>query len=284
MCWVMPPASPSVTLVWRITSRIEVLPWSTWPMTTTTGARGTRFSSSSSLSSMIRSSMVTTTSFSTLAWNSSATSTAVSKSMVSLMVANTPRAISFLMTSGAETFSRRANSPTVISSGTSMVMCLALRSWAMRCSRWASVSRLPLRCWPRRCWFRLVNFCLFTMLSVFTFWSASRSYFSLYRSMFTLEERVSTTRRTGCLGSCTCTGAAGLAAAWGCWGWAGFCWGAPFCCWPWCFSPPCLPWFWCCWGFFSCRGCSWAAGAEAAWGSSSTVTTGAALGFSRWAK
>ena len=69
------------------------------PMTTTTGARGTRFASSSSLSSMMRSSMVTTTSFSTFAWNSSAMSTAVSKSMVSLMVAKTPFAMSFLMTS-----------------------------------------------------------------------------------------------------------------------------------------------------------------------------------------
>ena len=221
MCWVMPPASPSVTLEWRITSKIEVLPWSTWPMTTTTGARVTRAASSSSLSSMIRSSMVTTTSFSTLAWNSSATSTAVSKSMVSLMVAKTPRAMSFLMTSAAVTFSRRANSPTVISSGTSMVMCLALRSWAMRCRRWASVSRLPRRCWPLLCWFRLVNFCLFTMLSVFTFWSASRSYFSLYRSMFTLDVLVSIIRRTGCWGSLAAWGWGAL----GCWAWgagAGF--------------------------------------------------------------
>ena len=214
MCWVMPPASPSVTWEWRITSRMEVLPWSTWPITTTTGARGTRLASSSSLSSMMRSSMVTTTSFSTLAWNSSATSTAVSKSMVSLMAANTPRLISFLMTSGAETFSRRANSPTVISSGTSMVMCLAARSRAMRFKRSASVSRLPRR-WPRRWLFRLGNFCLVTTLSVrvFTFWSASWSYFSLYLSIFTLEERVSTTRRTGCLWA-SGAGAAGFC-AWG---------------------------------------------------------------------
>ena len=39
MCWVMPPASPSVTAVSRIASSSEVLPWSTWPMITTTGGR-----------------------------------------------------------------------------------------------------------------------------------------------------------------------------------------------------------------------------------------------------
>ena len=42
MCCVMPPASPSATLVWRIVSKSEVFPWSTCPMTVTTGARGAR--------------------------------------------------------------------------------------------------------------------------------------------------------------------------------------------------------------------------------------------------
>ena len=37
MCWVMPPASPETTLVLRIASSSEVLPWSTWPMMVTTG-------------------------------------------------------------------------------------------------------------------------------------------------------------------------------------------------------------------------------------------------------
>jgi hypothetical protein len=41
MCWVIPPASPAATVVSRIASRSDVLPWSTWPMTVTTGARGT---------------------------------------------------------------------------------------------------------------------------------------------------------------------------------------------------------------------------------------------------
>ena len=41
MCWVMPPASRSATRVVRIESSSVVLPWSTWPMTVTTGARVT---------------------------------------------------------------------------------------------------------------------------------------------------------------------------------------------------------------------------------------------------
>ena len=40
MCWVMPPASPSTTFGWRIRSSSGVLPWSTWPITVTTGGRG----------------------------------------------------------------------------------------------------------------------------------------------------------------------------------------------------------------------------------------------------
>ena len=40
MCWVMPPNSPATTSVSRIASSSLVLPWSTWPMTVTTGGRG----------------------------------------------------------------------------------------------------------------------------------------------------------------------------------------------------------------------------------------------------
>ena len=50
MCWVIPPASPATTSVERMRSSSSVLPWSTWPMTVTTGARG-RWSASSSSSS-----------------------------------------------------------------------------------------------------------------------------------------------------------------------------------------------------------------------------------------
>ncbi len=48
MCWVIPPRSPAATVVVRIASRRLVLPWSTWPMTVTIGARGTRSAASSS--------------------------------------------------------------------------------------------------------------------------------------------------------------------------------------------------------------------------------------------
>ena len=40
MCWVMPPASPLATSALRMASSSEVLPWSTWPITVTTGGRG----------------------------------------------------------------------------------------------------------------------------------------------------------------------------------------------------------------------------------------------------
>ena len=50
MCWVMPPRSPDATVVERMASRRLVLPWSTWPMTVTIGARATRLASSSSSS------------------------------------------------------------------------------------------------------------------------------------------------------------------------------------------------------------------------------------------
>src|SRR5512143_2630689 len=40
MCWVMPPASPATTFVLRMWSSSEVLPWSTCPITVTTGGRG----------------------------------------------------------------------------------------------------------------------------------------------------------------------------------------------------------------------------------------------------
>ena len=39
MAWVMPPASPAATLLVRMASSREVLPWSTWPMMVTTGGR-----------------------------------------------------------------------------------------------------------------------------------------------------------------------------------------------------------------------------------------------------
>ena len=49
MCWVMPPRSPAATVVLRTASSRLVLPWSTWPMIVTIGARVTRSAASSSV-------------------------------------------------------------------------------------------------------------------------------------------------------------------------------------------------------------------------------------------
>ena len=54
MCWVMPPASPAATSVWRIASSSEVLPWSTWPMIVTTGGRVTSSSSAILVGGLVR--------------------------------------------------------------------------------------------------------------------------------------------------------------------------------------------------------------------------------------
>src|SRR5260221_81537 len=48
----MPPASPDTTLAWRSASSSEVLPWSTWPITVTTGDRGSVSVESSTVSNM----------------------------------------------------------------------------------------------------------------------------------------------------------------------------------------------------------------------------------------
>jgi hypothetical protein len=101
MCWVMPPASPSDHVGCRgCASSSDVLPWSTWPITTvTTGGRGTKSSSLSGESSKRMSSSVTSTNFSQVMPNSDATISAVSKSISWLIVAIVPSPINFMMTS-----------------------------------------------------------------------------------------------------------------------------------------------------------------------------------------
>ena len=81
MCCVIPPASRSVTLVSRIASSREVFPWSTCPITHTTGGRFTIVASSSSSSLRSSSMTSTTSSFSQRISNSIAISSAVSKSI-----------------------------------------------------------------------------------------------------------------------------------------------------------------------------------------------------------
>ena len=112
MCWVMPPASPAATCVSRIASSSEVLPWSTWPMIVTTGARSTRSSSASSnTGSAISSSSEWTISTSL---SSSAASTWIDSSdSVCVSVFISPSAISFFITSGTGTFRYSATSLTV---------------------------------------------------------------------------------------------------------------------------------------------------------------------------
>ena len=133
MCWVMPPRSPAATVVERMASRRLVLPWSTWPMTVTIGARSTRSAASSSVNS---SSLVAACGrlHAVLADGGdarrpaaprprsrarSATSDAVSRSMSWLIVAKMPLLISSRMTSAGLTPSSSASSLTVIVAGSS---------------------------------------------------------------------------------------------------------------------------------------------------------------------
>ena len=112
MCWVIPPASPLATSVCRITSSSEVFPWSTWPMTATTGGRATSSSSESSKSGSSSTSSAACT-ISTFLSNSSASTPIASSESVCVRVAISPSVISFLMTSGVESPSDSATSFTV---------------------------------------------------------------------------------------------------------------------------------------------------------------------------
>ncbi len=112
MCCVMPPASPAATSVWRMASRSDVLPWSTWPRIVITGGR-----SSSAESSSTYSGSATTSSaacwISTFLSSPSARTSMASSESVWVRVAISPSSISFLMTSGGGTPSDSATSLTV---------------------------------------------------------------------------------------------------------------------------------------------------------------------------
>ena len=123
MCCVIPPASPEATSVFLMASRMDVFPWSTCPITTTTGGLGSSFSGSSLRSAsrflLITSSAVRTScSLLTSTPSSEATMAAVSKSIVWLIVAITPFFISTDMTAGTCTPAFSANSFTVTAGGT----------------------------------------------------------------------------------------------------------------------------------------------------------------------
>ncbi len=98
MCWVMPPASPAATSVWRIASSSEVLPWSTWPMIVTTGGRSFRSAASSSASGASISSSAAVT-ISILRSNFLAIASTDSSGRVCVRVAISPPSISALITS-----------------------------------------------------------------------------------------------------------------------------------------------------------------------------------------
>ncbi len=79
---VMPPASPDATRVLRMESRIDVLPWSTWPMTVTMGGRVTSLPGSSLASEKSSSREVVTTAPSPWADSTATTSSLLTGSTV----------------------------------------------------------------------------------------------------------------------------------------------------------------------------------------------------------
>ena len=140
MCWVMPPASPAATLVERMASSSEVLPWSTWPMTVTTGARGAACAGSSAASN--RPSSTSASATRRTVWPiSSAISCAVSASITSLICTIWPCCISRRITSTARSDMRLARSEMVIASG----MVTSRTSFSF-----GSAEAWPLSRWVRR--------------------------------------------------------------------------------------------------------------------------------------
>src|SRR5271167_3844999 len=111
----MPPASPPATSASRIASSKLVLPWSTCPITVTTGGRGFKLSlvSSFATSSTISSSSETTL---TTPLNVSASVVAVGTSNAWLMLAKTPRSSSVFKRSLARTSSFSESSRIVMPS------------------------------------------------------------------------------------------------------------------------------------------------------------------------
>src|ERR1700675_4209637 len=112
----MPPASPDTTLAWRSASSSEVLPWSTWPITVTTGERGSVSVESSTASN--RPSSTSDAATRLTVWPiSSAISCAVSASITSVILCIAPCFISRRMTSTARSDMRLASSWMLMASG-----------------------------------------------------------------------------------------------------------------------------------------------------------------------
>ena len=138
ICCVIPPASPSITFVFLTASNNDVFPWSTCPITTTTGGRVTKSSSLSSDSSNKISSSVIVSFLFTFTPNSSAINDAVSKSISLFIVAITPYPSNFFITSAVVFFNSAAKSFTVMFSGIVIssslnIFCLFLPSNSFVC-------------------------------------------------------------------------------------------------------------------------------------------------------
>ncbi len=168
MCCVMPPASPETTLVSRMASSRLVLPWSTWPMIVTTGARGMR---SSGASSNVSSAVTSSAALVIVISRSSSAPIISTASFVSVCVMPTssPRPIMIFWICAVEMPSAAARSLTVtpertvagpVGAGTSSrrsVRCSPRprrpRWRVSRCGREAAVSmttrRRPPSCGPR---------------------------------------------------------------------------------------------------------------------------------------
>ena len=114
MCCVMPPNSCSVTRVFRMVSRSDVFPWSTCPMTVTTGGRSWSWLGSIASSTRSRSSADR---MSASKPNRTATAFTLSASSGWLIVAITPMPTSSRMTSPIFLPIRSASSETVTDSG-----------------------------------------------------------------------------------------------------------------------------------------------------------------------
>ena len=112
----MPPASPETTLAWRSASSSEVLPWSTWPITVTTGERGSVSVESSTMSNRPSSTSEAATRL-TVWPSSSAISCAVSASITSVILCIAPCFISSRITSTARSDMRLASSWMLMASG-----------------------------------------------------------------------------------------------------------------------------------------------------------------------
>ena len=143
MCWVMPPASPETTLVLRMASSSEVLPWSTWPMMVTTGGRGMQLAGVVPEAWTITSSTSDSETRLTRWPNSSTISAAVSASMVWFCVAMMPFCIRVLTTAATRSAMRLASSCTVIASG----ICTS-RTTFSRSPEWLARRRFS-RSWRR---------------------------------------------------------------------------------------------------------------------------------------